>query len=139
MGFLQTINALEQELHEAAARRNPTRLDELLHPDFWEIGQSGTIYTRSQILEALPNEERSAAIHAQEFRGRLLADGIVLLTYKSAELAADGSVGRFALRSSVWTLETSEWRLLFHQGTPTAAFALLRDLGAIGCMDSDST
>jgi hypothetical protein len=125
--FLQTICALERELHGSATRGNRMRLDELLHPEFWEIGQSGTVYARSQILEALPSEDRSAAIHAQEFRGRLLADRIVLLTYKSAQVAADGAAGHFALRSSVWTLETSEWRLLFHQGTRTTAFVLLRD------------
>jgi hypothetical protein len=123
---LGTIYAVERELHQPATRGNPRRLDELLHPEFWEIGRSGAVYTRSQVLEALSNEKRSAAIHAQEVRGRLLMGGIALLTYRSAEVAGDGTVGRFALRSSVWTLETSVWRLLFHRGTPTAAFVLMR-------------
>jgi hypothetical protein len=113
-------------LQEEATRRNPSRLEELLHPEFWEIGRSGVIHTRSEVLEALPGEERSAVIHAQEFAGRLLADGVVLLTYKSAEVRADGTVRRYALRSSVWMLEASGWRVLFHQGTATGAFEMLR-------------
>jgi hypothetical protein len=123
--LLQRIRALERELHEPATRGNRRRLEELLHPDFWEIGRSGAIYSRAQVLEALPSEERSTAIRAQQFSAWLLAEEIVLLTYKSAEMAADGAVGCYALRSSVWRLEASGWQILFHQGTVTEAFELV--------------
>jgi hypothetical protein len=124
---LPVICALERELHEPATRGNRRRLEQLLHAEFWEIGRSGTIYLRAQALEALLNEERAAPIRSQEFRGQVLADGVVLLTYKSAEVGPDGAVGRYALRSSVWRLEGSGWRILFHQGTATGAFGLLED------------
>jgi hypothetical protein len=125
--LLRNIRALECELHHQATRANRSRLDELLHRDFWEIGRSGAIYTKSQVLESLPRAARTRAIHAQEFSARLLATNVVFLTYKSVEVSADGSAGRHALRSSIWTLEPSMWQILFHQGTPTKVFQLLVD------------
>lgn len=40
---------LEIELHSPAVRRNITRLEELLHDEFIEIGRSGVIYDTQQI------------------------------------------------------------------------------------------
>ena len=125
--ILGNLCALERELHDPATRADRSRLDELLHSEFWEIGRSGFIYTRSQILESLPAEEKTRVIHAQEFGARLLAANVVLLTYKTADVSADGSAVGHALRSSIWMLESSEWQMLFHQGTPTAVFQLQAD------------
>jgi hypothetical protein len=46
-----------------------------------------------------------------DMAGRVLPDGLVLLTYRST------TAQRSALRSSLWRRETSGWRVLFHQGT----------------------
>jgi hypothetical protein len=125
--LLRKLCALERELHVTGTRTDRSRLDELLHRDFWEIGRSGVIHTRSQILESLPADEKTGVVHAQEFGARMLAANVVLLTYKTADVSADGSAGGHALRSSIWMLESSEWQMLFHQGTPTAVFQLHTD------------
>lgn len=122
--ILKVTRGLELELHNPAVRADRRRLEALLHRDFVEIGRSGTRYSRSQLLEALLSSTESAAIHAQGFAARPLAAGAVLLTYQSAQLCPDGTIQQHALRSSVWSREAAGWQILFHQGTPTAAFEL---------------
>ena len=46
-----------------------------------------------------------------EMTGRLVAPGLVLLTYVS------DPDGRAARRSSLWRRSEGRWRMLFHQGT----------------------
>lgn len=121
--LLTVLSALERELHLPEVRRDRARLGELLHADFVEFGRSGTEYTRSEIVVLMPDEQTPARVHAQDFRARPLADGAALLTYRSAHVVDGGALERFALRSSVWVLGPSGWQMLFHQGTPTEAFA----------------
>jgi len=121
--ILSTLRALECELHQPKARRDRQRLVELLHPDFHEFGRSGATYTQADILERLPAEFGPDQVHAQEFVVRELAPSVFLLTYRSAAIAASGILDRHANRSSVWRLGPSGWQVVFHQGTPTDAFA----------------
>jgi hypothetical protein len=115
--------ALEVELHRGATRTDRARMDALLHADFIEYGRSGTVWTREATLNefAAPGAAtRAPAIHADAFELRELADGLALLTYRSAHIAADGTRHRFTLRSSLWQRGAAgAWQLRFHQGTPT--------------------
>lgn len=117
------LTALECELHEPRVRRDRARLDQLLHPSFSEFGRSGNTYTKTEIMALLLNEQEAVRVHAQDFRVQALAEGVALLTYKSAHCTAGGSLERQSLRSSVWKLGASGWQMLFHQGTPTTGFA----------------
>jgi hypothetical protein len=120
----EALIALEVDLHRGAVRADRARMDALLHPDFVEFGRSGTVWTREATLDefAAPGAaDHAPAIHAQDFALRELADGLALLTYRSAHRAADGRRHRFTLRSSLWQRGTDgAWRLRFHQGTPAA-------------------
>ena len=51
-----------------------------------------------------------------------MAEGVALLTYKSAHVGRDGALERHALRSSLWQQTPQGWQMLFHQGTPIQAF-----------------
>jgi hypothetical protein len=51
--MFESVVRLEIELHDPAVRRNIARLDELLHDDFIEIGRSGAIYDKQQVLSLL--------------------------------------------------------------------------------------
>lgn len=85
------------------------RVVELLSEDFVEIGSTGHVYDRAQmlaVLESAPPRE----IRIEDFGARLLAPDIALATY-----CADGS-----LRSSIWVRGAGEWRIVFHQGTPSS-------------------
>ena len=62
--MLAHIRTLECALHDPATRRDRKRFYQLLNPEFWEIGRSGTIYTGAEVLESLPSEETAVVIHA---------------------------------------------------------------------------
>ena len=107
------VIALEERLLDPAVRADPAAVEALLHPDFAEIGASGTPYDRAAIVAALAADpgERSRLVDAVTAE---LADGVVLLTYTA--IAADGAR---SLRSSVWVRDDGAgWRVRFHQGTP---------------------
>jgi hypothetical protein len=121
--LLLTLCKLETELLGPVARKDAKRLDEILHRDFIEFGRSGSTYARAVIVNSLLSEKMKS-VHAQDFRAESLASDIALLTYRSAEKLSDGSVDKYALRSSVWKRGISGWQIVFHQGTPTLAFTL---------------
>jgi hypothetical protein len=121
--LLSVLSSLECELHEPRVRRDRARLEELLHPSFSEFGRSGNAYTKTEIIALLLDEQESVRIHAQDFRVQILAEGVALLTYKSAHVTAAGVLERHSLRSSVWKQGALGWQALFHQGTATAGFA----------------
>jgi hypothetical protein len=120
-----TLVALEVALHQGAVRSDRARMEALLHPEFVEFGRSGTLWTRAATLDefAAPGAAAGAPmIHAQDFVLHELADGLALLTYRSAHVAPDGTRSRFTLRSSLWQCAADgAWQLRFHQGTPTDA------------------
>lgn len=118
---LDELTRLETELHKAETRQSRKRMETLLHPDFVEFGRSGTRYSRVDVVEEFGPGSALPAIHSEDFRLVRLAEGIALLTYVSAHLDADGNARRRTLRSSVWVLTDSGWRLRFHQGTPISA------------------
>lgn len=115
---MDELETLERELHTAGTRRSATRLKELLHPEFREIGRSGREYLRATILERLAEGE-PPKVHAEQFRRVDLEPRVALITYKSAHIAEDGGLCRHSLRSSIWILGEEGWRMVFHQGTPT--------------------
>lgn len=113
--------ALEVELHQSSIRKDRGRLNELLHRDFVEIGRSGRIYDKHQIMSALESEE-AHTVWSQDFEMRLIQQGLALLTYRSAHVDLNGNLTRFSRRSSLWEKSESGWTLSFHQGTPTSGF-----------------
>ena len=121
--LLTVLMQLERELHGAATRSDPARLRELLHCEFIEFGRSGRTYDFTEVVAHLQQELQPAAIHSQEFAVWVLAEGLALLTYKSARVGEGGKLELHTLRSSLWKLMPNGWQVLFHQGTPTHDFA----------------
>ncbi|MDH4059537.1 MAG: nuclear transport factor 2 family protein [Aquincola sp.] len=116
--------AHEAALHRPAVRADRARMNALLHADFVEFGRSGQVWTRQATLDEFGGTQATAdgpTIHAQDFALHRVADDVVLLTYRSAHVDADGRRHRWSLRSSVWQRVPDGWRLRFHQGTPTEA------------------
>src|SRR6266699_6251383 len=91
---LEELRNLERELHKAETRRNRKRMETLIHPSFIEFGRSGTRYSRADVLEEYDPNSTLPAIRSENFQMANLADGIVLLTYVSAHLDADGNAHR---------------------------------------------
>ena len=118
-GLLEHLRVLETELHSLETRKNRTRLEQLLHPDFVEFGRSGRPYSRGEVLEEFSASGATMnAVHAENFELAELSQGLVLLTYLSAHKGSDGELYRRTLRSSLWITTEGGWRMRFHQGTP---------------------
>jgi hypothetical protein len=116
----ERVEELERSLLRPAVRGSAEALEALLAPEFLEFGGSGRVYDRRQIVEALladpGTEEIEAGAHA--FATRLLADGVVLLTYRTRRVDPVGGERYDVLRSSIWRRDGETWRLVFHQATP---------------------
>jgi hypothetical protein len=111
---LQLVVDHELALLSFPVRRSALRVDELLDPNFREIGSSGRLWTREEMMSALAGElsEEAGAIEATEMAGVVVGPELVLLTYVSDRR------GRRVRRSSLWRRSAGSWRLLHHQGTP---------------------
>lgn len=82
---------------------------------FWEVGASGSIYTRAHVLGEL--ERRFSVPHrdvweTSDFQCRKLAADVYLLTYN---LVQDRT--RRTRRSTIWQRGPEGWKILYHQGT----------------------
>lgn len=107
----EALLRLETLLLRPHVRRSRERLEELLAPGFLEFGASGRVFTREEIVEALPNEPHTERLIV-DFAARELAPGLVLVTYR-----AERPGGASSLRSSIWRETGGRWELMFHQGT----------------------
>ena len=95
-------------------RGSADQLEELLDPDFGEIGKSGRLWTRGEMITELvtDTDPEQHPINFSDLSGRTVGRGFVLLTYVTEV------EGRRARRSSLWRQSTQGWRVLHHQGTP---------------------
>jgi hypothetical protein len=108
--------ALEKELHSSLTRSNQNRLDQLIANDFYEFGSSGNVWTKKDILSRLPQEKSELQIFSRDYQIKELSPGICLVTYVSFRKNGEREE-RVALRSSIWRKISSEWEMVFHQGT----------------------
>lgn len=95
---------------------SPEALIDLIDEEFIEIGKSATFYNKSDVANWLnspaPSEQTGAS-----FKGQFLSDDVVLLTYVSS-INTPNADRKKAIRSSIWRLKQSHWKMIFHQGTP---------------------
>jgi hypothetical protein len=117
--LLSELRTLEVATYQACIRGDGIRLGELLHPGFREFGRSGQTYSRADLIDAYAGQAQDYEVRSDEFHSELLAKGLALLTYRSAQVSSDGTVGRYTLRASLWEQTEVGWQMRFHQGTPT--------------------
>jgi hypothetical protein len=108
------VIARELALLTPEVRGSADQLEELLDPDFEEIGKSGRLWTRGEMIAALLADTgpEQHSINLSDMSGRTVGPGFVLLTYVTQV------EGRRARRSSLWRQSMKGWRVLHHQGTP---------------------
>ena len=51
--MLDLFRDLEEKLLRQGTRNSPGEVAALLHPDFYEFGQSGTVWNRQQVIDRL--------------------------------------------------------------------------------------
>jgi hypothetical protein len=101
---------LEETLVLPELRKSATQVAALLADEFAEIGSSGRIYDRDQIIRQLQQESgEEAPGTVSDFTARELSDGLILVIYRIVE--------SHTVRSSIWKKTNSDWRMIFHQGT----------------------
>jgi hypothetical protein len=111
------IIAAERTLLDPAVRQDPEALERWLDPDFTEIGQSGTYWTRDAVIADLLSTDQSVyeAAELSETLVTRLAEGVYLLTYVV-------QIGEWrSRRSSIWRFDGDQPRMLFNQGTSLPA------------------
>jgi hypothetical protein len=89
-----TLRRLEEQLLDGSVRASADQVAALIAEDFVEFGSSGGVYDKAQVVTALPEEhlegppvERAA----HDFRVRMLAEGVALVTYRSVRRHPDGA------------------------------------------------
>ena len=107
----EAVIVLERELLRPDVRGDLGRTGILLHPDFTEIGSSGRVWSRDELMMALEGNPGETA-EIEIISADRLSGNTMLLSYRSY-----GRTGS-ALRSSIWLLDDGRWRLRFHQSTP---------------------
>lgn len=113
-GDVQAVIERELALLTSGVRRSADQLEDLLAPDFCEIGASGRLWTRAEVIRALvaATTSNQPVMECREMSGRSVGSDLVLLSYVS-EVER-----RRAHRSSLWQRHGATWQILHHQGTP---------------------
>lgn len=114
---LAELQRLEPLFHAAAAEATVAWFEELVAPEFWEIGASGRRYSRAFALRALrerPGVPAADNWQTRDFHLAQIGRDNFLLTYTLVQ------PGRTTLRSTTWRRAESGWKIVFHQGTVVA-------------------
>ena len=91
--LLAKIQALEQALHSPGVRRSRKALEELLAAGFGEIGTSGRVHRREEVIDTLTQEsaEERHEIASSNHVLVPITDDAVVLIYESHHTQSDGS------------------------------------------------
>lgn len=111
---LKELMGLEPLFHAAAADATPQRFEELVAPEFWEVGASGRRYSREFALSVLSSRQRGPAEDdwkTSEFHVLAVAPDNYLLTYTLQQ------PGRITRRATLWRRVGGDWKAVYHQGT----------------------
>jgi ribonuclease HI len=113
----ETIHALEVALARRDAGALPGGYDGVLDDAFVEVGQSGRVWTRDEMLMALAASPPDPTVQLVGFSVDELAPKVWLARY---DTVGDGVRHH---RSSIWIRSGDRFRMRYHQGTPAADLA----------------
>jgi hypothetical protein len=84
--------------------------------EFWEVGASGTVYTKEDVIETLleryNNPNYQDIWETKDFELTKIAPDHYLLTY----ILIQDKI-RVTRRSTIWRKHNGDWKILYHQGT----------------------
>ncbi|MEN4904835.1 DUF4440 domain-containing protein [Luteimonas sp. TWI1416] len=110
------LESLERALLDPGVRADRVRLDALIADDFTEIGASGAVFGKAEVLAELP-EQGGIAFETGPMRVHAVTDDVARVAYGITRRA--GTDMRRSLRTSWWRRDPDgAWRMVFHQGTP---------------------
>ncbi|NNC37161.1 MAG: DUF4440 domain-containing protein [Acidimicrobiales bacterium] len=103
----EQIQKLELLLLDPKIRQSANKLDQLLSDGFIEIGQSGRIYDKRDIISALADDPHTDAKFSN-FDIRALSETLILASYTSRNKTT-------IQRHSLWEKHGLAWRILYHE------------------------
>ncbi|WP_288106146.1 DUF4440 domain-containing protein [Limnobacter sp.] len=114
----EALCAREPIFHRPDFGTSRADFEAMLAPEFWEIGASGTKYSKACVLHTLESRHAKPVAEIYEvsdFACQALSSNLYLVTYR-LDLA-----GRLSQRSTIWRYASGVWQIVFHQGTSIAA------------------
>lgn len=103
---------LEEKLLRPEIRTSQIELKNLLADEFFEFGSSGRVLYKDDQFE---NGIGIVKMTLSDFEIHPLSDEITLVTYRIFNEIKK----QHSLRSSIWKFKDGQWKMCFHQGTPT--------------------
>ena len=115
--IFEALKAREPIFHRPEFGTSSEDFDAMLDADFWEVGASGRVYSRTYVMESLGREPPADAAgwRVEDCACRALGPHCYLFTYR---LYQDQRVSR---RSTIWRWHSGQWMILYHQGTLVSA------------------
>lgn len=114
MSVLDELRNREPIFHRPELGTTRADFDNMMAPDFWEVGASGRRYSRDFVLAELERRYGGDYVDQWEttdFHCRKLAADVYLLTYTLFQGA------RKTHRATIWQRTETGWKIVFHQGT----------------------
>ncbi len=114
----EALAAREPIFHRPEFGTSRVDFEAMIAPEFWEIGASGTRYSKAFVLDTLENRHSKPVTElfvVTDFACQELSPNLYLATYKLDQ------AGRLSQRSTIWRYSSSVWQIVFHQGTLIAA------------------
>ncbi len=109
------IRAREPIFHRGLAGRPPAEIEAAVHPEYWEVGASGTAYTREAVVGTVAGRQADPdPLPVDDFALARLDETTWLATY----LLRQGD--RRTRRATVWQWRDGAWVIRYHQGTIVA-------------------
>ncbi|MGI2261581.1 DUF4440 domain-containing protein [Shewanella sp. GXUN23E] len=115
------IIALEEYLFRSSTRSSAVELQKLIADDFIEIGAAGNQFGKSEVLTRLPGED-APEIAADSYEVRRLGDECVQILYRAILKKRGDTEPSYSKRCSIWTMNSGNWQMCYHQGTPCHPF-----------------
>jgi hypothetical protein len=110
---LEELKKFEPIFHTPEFGNSRADFEKVTDSGYWEVGASGTQYSREHIFAVL--KERGITVHnswqMKDFLCREIATDTYLLTYTLFQ----GE--RVTRRSTLWRRSPEGWKILYHQGT----------------------
>lgn len=116
MNTENTLLELEIALLDDKKRKSKQFLNDILADDFLEIGSSGKIYSKKDVLTVL-HAESSSRYDITHFEVKELATNIMQTRYTVRQINNAKNITITSSRSSLWRFSDGKWQIFFHQGT----------------------
>ncbi len=117
--IMQVLKQHELIFHRRKYGTSRAALENMTASSFWEVGASGKIYDREEVINTLLKRYQQQPIdewkiekwETKDFCCQKMTTNHYLLTY----ILIQGT--RITRRATIWRLENETWKIVYHQGT----------------------